>query len=315
MSIITKDGFYFFDSFNSGLSMILDKRIDEIIEYVNLHDVKSLAIQPGLHDVLPKGEQPDYILSDIAETGFLEQMPNLNEIAFIDVKDCNLDGLYCLKNLRSLTIANDVNNPSKNLRVDFSKFKNLEEINVDWFDKGFDISKNDKVVSVSINKYRPQSRDLSELPLPKSISNLELVQSNIQSLDGAPDNSIEKMELYYCPYLETLNGIRAFSGHLHRLMIENARHLSDYDEIKYCKALESVVFANCGNIDSLNWVKALEKLSHFVLDKTVVNDGDMRNLLNIEKVAFTNKKHYNCKCKSLKGEDWKYITVPTIPDF
>lgn len=315
MSIITKDGFYFFDSFNGRLSMILDKRTDKIIEYVNLHYVKSLVIQPKLHDVLPKGDHPDYFLSDITETGFLQQMPNLSEIAFIDVKDCNLDGLYCLKNLRSLTIANDVNNPSKNLRVDFSKFKNLEKINVDWFDKGFDISRNDKVVSVSINKYRPQSRDLSELPLPKSVRNIELIQSNIQSLDGATDNSIEKMELYYFPYLETLNGIRAFSGHLHRLMIENARHLSDYDEIKYCKALESLVFADCGNIDSLNWVKALEKLSHFVLDKTVVDDGDMKSLLHIEKVAFTNKKHYNCKCKFHKGGDWKYIIVPTIPEF
>ena len=63
MSIITKDGFFFFESFNKPLSLILDKRIDEIIEYVNVNEIKSLTIQPNLYDILPKGDCQNNILS------------------------------------------------------------------------------------------------------------------------------------------------------------------------------------------------------------------------------------------------------------
>lgn len=306
MSIITKDGFFFFESFNKPLSLILDKRIDEIIEYVNVNEIKSLTIQPNLYDILPKGDCQNNILSDIANTDFLEHVPKISEISFKDIKDCNLSGLYHLKNLRSLTIANTVNNPSINERVDFSKFDGLEELFVDWFDKGFDISKNQKLVTVSIHKYYPQSLDFSELQLPKSIKNIELIRSNIQTLKGIESNSIEKLEFYYCPRLKSLYGISALSGQLHRLMIENAKQLTAYDSLYDCKLLDSVVFVNCGNIDSLKRIKMLKNLSHFVLEKTVVNDGNMENLLAIDRVAFTNYKHYNCKCKSLNNDDWGY---------
>lgn len=307
MSIIKNDGFYFFE-WNNGQksSLIMDNRVEAIIEYVNSHNILSLTIQPSMHDVI---DCPDVILREITDIGFLERMPNLTEIAIMDVTDCDVGGLYSLKNLRSLTISNCTNNTSKNVHVDFSKFDKLAELSTDWFDKGFDISKNSELVSAAIYNYRPQNQDFSELPLPKNIKNLELVQSNISSLNGAQCDSLEKLELFYCPKLETLNGITAFSRHLQRLMIENAVHLTGYEDIACCKSLESVVFANCGIIGSLNWVKSMEKLSHFVLEKTVVEDGDMKNLLTIDKVAFTNKQHYNCKCRIGKRADWGYEIV------
>ena len=310
MSIISKDGFFFFESFNKPLSLILDKRIDKIIEYINVNKIKSLTIQPNLHDVLPKEKCQNYILTDITETDFLEHIPNIIEIAFLEINNCNLSGLYHLKKLRSLTIANAVNNPSTNLRVDFSKFDKLEELYIDWFDRNFDISHNQKLSTVSIHKYCPQSFDFSELRLPKNIRNIEIVQSNIHNFNGLKGNFIERLELYYCNKLESLKGIRYISDKMRRLMIENAKHLTEYEEIIYCKNLESVVLVNCGNIDTLSWVKYLEKINHFVLEKTTVNDGNMNYLLSIDKVAYTNKKHYNCKCYRSKRDDWSYSISP-----
>lgn len=52
------------------------------------------------------------------------------------------------------------------------------------------------------------------------------------------------------------------------------------------------------------------KIISFCFGKTVVEDGDMKNLLTIDKVAFTNKQHYNCKCRICKRADWGYEIVP-----
>lgn len=114
-------------------------------------------------------------------------------------------------------------------------------------------------------------------------------------LDGLKMSSGEKIECYYCRNLESLKGIDDVSATLKRLMIENSKKLLDYDPISKCTELNSLVFSKCGDMSSLSLLSSLSKLTHFCMLETTVKDGDISQLLSIEKVAITNKQHYNYK--------------------
>ena len=284
----------------------MDQRFDDIIEYVNINNIESLTIQPYLHDVISHEIICKNLLEDVKNIDFLERMPNLTEIRLIDVGKCDISGIYSLKNLKRLTVVNAKSSQHNNIRVEFNRLPELLELNIDWFSNGFDISTNPKLQNLILRKYCPQSGNFSELPLPKRLSKIELVQSNIKNLIGINSNTLESLKLSYCSKLNSLDGIKSVSNQLHDLIVDSAKYLTDYYEIKHCQELQKIVFVQCGNISSLNWVSSLHSLSYFVLEQTLVADGDMSNLLNIDKVAFTNKKHYNCKCVVSSNEKWRY---------
>lgn len=310
MAIIFKDGFCFFELSNKHISLIMDKRIDNIIEYVNLNNIESLTIQPNLHDVISEKNVQECLLSKISEVGFLEQMPSLSEIRLIDVEQCDIKGIYFLNKLKKLTITNSQNNPNKNVIVEFNRFSKLEELNVDWFSNGFDISENTELKTLLIRKFWPKCGDFSVMRLPNKLSKMEIVQSNIQNLMGIHSDTLESLELSFCTRLTSLRGINAISRQLNKIIVDSATHLSDYTEINHCQALQSIVFVQCGDMMSLDWVGSLPNLSHLVLDKTTVTIGEMRNILNIDRVFFTNKKYYNCKCVvSPNNGNWRYKVV------
>jgi hypothetical protein len=104
-----------------------------------------------------------------------------------------------------------------------------------------------------------------------------------------------KIECYYCRNLESLKGIDDVSATLKGLLVENSKKLLDYDPISKCTELNSLVFSKCGDMSSLSLLSSLSKLTHFCMLETTVKDGDISQLLSIEKVAITNKQHYNYK--------------------
>ena len=73
MAIIFKDGFCFFELSNKHISLIMDKRIDNIIEYVNLNNIESLTIQPNLHDVISEKMFKNVCCRKYLKWGFLNK--------------------------------------------------------------------------------------------------------------------------------------------------------------------------------------------------------------------------------------------------
>lgn len=310
MAIILKDNFCFFELYNGCTSLIIDNRIDEIVDYVNSHDIDSVTIQPMLHDIMPYKGMCKYLLTDVLTLDFLKRMPSLTKVRLIDVNSCNASGLYYLKNLTHLTVSNANNNPRKNIRIDFRKFERLTELNTDWFSEGFNVSSNNNLKFLCVRKYCSTTKNFTELQLPKHLTNLEIIQSNIKNFMGIKCSELKNIEISYCAQLSSLDGISAIASKLNSLIVENARSLTDYESIKSCRLLQNVVLVSCGNIATIEWVKHLPELSRFILDKTTVIDGDMRGLMSVDNVIFTNKSHYNCKCIfSLNGVR-KYKIIP-----
>lgn len=311
MAIIRQDGFCFFDLGNKQRSLILDNRIEDTLDYIKEKNITSLTIQPMLHDVVTDAVEKGFLISGISNLDFLARIPDLKELRLIDINPCNIDGIYSLKKLSSLTISNAKNDPKKNIRVDFSRMNALVELNIDWFDDGFDISRNEELETVSIRKYNSLNCDFTELRLPEKIKRLELIRSNIKCFHGLCSNTIEYLECSYLPMLGTLEGIEHASKCLKSLMIENAKRLNNYDGITKCLYIQDLVLVKCGDMHSLNCIRPLKKLNRVVLDKTIVTDGDIMPLMQVKKVAVTNKPHYNCKCviSTNTNKEWRYALV------
>ena len=300
MAIIRKDDFCFFDEtthLENALTLIVDNRYDLIEKYIIDNKITSISINLNFTLCLEYGLSKDNLLKRFPSEAFFSRISGLIKYLYIgDFRLSDIKGIQYLQNLETLSISySEGNKTSENTYIDFSKFPKLKYLYTPWFSKGFELICNKELESLIIYGFAPKSKNFTSLQLPQSLKCLELVRANIVNFDGLEMSSGEKIECYYCRNLESLKGIDNVSATLKRLMIENSKKLLDYDPISRCTELNSIVFSKCGDIPSLSLLSSLSKLKHFCMLEITVKDGDISQLLNIEKVAITNKQHYNYK--------------------
>lgn len=300
MAIIRKDAFCFFDEsthLENTLTLIVDNRYDLIEKYIIDNNITSISINLNFTLSLEYGISKDNLLKVFPNEVFFSRISTLIKYLYIgNFKLSDIKGIQYLKNLETLSIGYCENNKtSEDTDIDFSKFPKLKYLYTPWFSKSFDLTCNEELEILVIYGFAPKSKNLTSLQLPQSLKCLELVRANIVDFKGLKMILGEKIECYYCRNIESLEGIDNVSKTLKRVMIENSKKLLDYDAISKCTKLESIVFSKCGDIPSLSVMSSLSKVQHFVILETNVIDGNIRPLLNIEKVAITNKPHYNYK--------------------
>ena len=300
MPIIRKDDFCFFDEtthLENALTLIVDNRYDLIEKYIIDNKITSISINLNFTLCLEYGLSKDNLLKRFPSEAFFSRISGLIKYLYIgDFRLSDIKGIQYLQNLETLSVGYSENTKtSEDADIDFSKFPKLKYLYTPWFSKGFELTCNKELESLIIYGFAPKSKNFISLQLPQSLKCLELVRANIVDFDGLKMSSGEKIECYYCKNLESLKGIDDVSATLKRLMIENSKKLLDYDPISKCTELNSLVFSKCGDMSSLSLLSSLSKLTHFCMLETTVKDGDISQLLSIEKVAITNKQHYNYK--------------------
>ena len=300
MAIIRKDAFCFFDEsthLENTLTLIVDNRYDLIEKYIIVNKITSISINLNFTLCLEYGISKDNLLKVFPDETFFVRISSLIKYLYIgDFKLSNIKGIQSLQNLETLSIGYCENNKtSGDIDIDFSKFPKLKYLYIPWFSKGFELTCNKELESLIIYGFAPKSKNFTSLKLPQSLKCLELVRANIVNFDGLEMPLGEKIESYYCRNIESLKGIDNVAKTLKRVMIENSKKLLDYEAISKCTKLESIVFSKCGDIPSLSLISSLTQVRHFVILGTNVIDGNISQLLNIEKVAITNKSHYNYK--------------------
>lgn len=275
MAIISKDGFEFYEDINGNITFIFKGlNIQKEVDYVINNQIKSLAF--------------NYFKSNAVKD--LEFLKDLNFIEKVSLDDLNFsyESLYYLINLKELTIG--VKNKKQHL--DYSNFPKLEILSIDWYNDFPDLSKNENLKELSVWKFKPKSKSLAELSLPKNLEKLHITESNILSLEGILMENLKEFEGHYCNSLETVTGIKDFSNNLELLILDYCRKLTNYDELKFCKELKKIILGNSGDIPSLKWLNELEKVKHFSFWNTKLIDGDTSPCFGIEYVSFKNQKHY-----------------------
>jgi hypothetical protein len=285
MAIIEKDGFEFYDDIIGNPEAFILKGIDisNEIKYLKEQKIKSIALAR-------------FESNSITDLDFLKEISFIEKIS-IDNESIDCAGLYYLDNLKQLMIS--VKN--KKQFLDYSKFKKLENLSIDWYSKFPDLSQNDKLTELTIWKFKPKSKSFSDLKLPNGLENFEITESNITNLKGLDLPNLRKFEAHYSSTLESVEGIKKISPNLKILIIDFCKKLNKYDELQECLKLEKIILGNCGQIATLKWLKYLKNLSHFSFWNTKLVDGDTSPCFGVEYVNFKNEKHYNHKVEEFKS--------------
>lgn len=279
MATFNKDGFTFFNGFFGEPVLNFDNiEINNKIDYIKSNNLKNISLDNSLTD-----------FSFIKEINFIEEV-YLNA-------NLNVEDLYHLKDLKRLIVNIEKGEPN----IQYSKFRSLEYLSIDWYSKFPDLSNNHKLKALVIWKFKPKSKSLSELRLPENLENLEITEANINNIEGINLTNLKKFEMNYCNALKSLEGIKNIGSSLEVLILENCKKLAQYDDIEHCKLLEKIILTNCGDIPSLKWLSMLKKIKHFSFWNTKLTDGDTSPCFGIDYVAFMNAKHYNHKETEFKN--------------
>lgn len=139
--------------------------VQESIHYIRTNQIKKA-------EVTYRYEQ--------SQIDFLSECPSIESLSLQGPNVKNMSGLYHLKSLKALAIDDAV--PS--LTIDFSQLNTLEEIYGTLPPKAVAINSLSNLKKMQIWGYKPKGKNLKEFTDLKALENLELISSNITSLDG-----------------------------------------------------------------------------------------------------------------------------------
>jgi len=114
--------------------------------------------------------------------------------------------------------------------------------------------------------------------------------------------SLRRLKIVRGTKLASLAGIEVLRR-LRELHIETCRKITKIDPIGKLEGLERLLLPNNGEIESIKALRGLKKLRQFLFyESTNIKDGDLtplKDLPNLQDVAFQPRRHYNLKEEEL----------------
>ena len=263
-----------------GITVLIGKyNVQESIHYIQTYQVK-------------KAEVTYYY--EESQIDFLSECPSIQSFSLQGPNVKNLSGVYHLKTLKTLAIDDAV--PS--LTIDFSQLTTLEEIYGTLPPKAVSIGSLVNLKKMQIWGYKPKGKNLKEFTDFHNLADLELIQSNITSLEGIQGlTKLNRLALFRMRALTDIEAIRHLSENLTKLQIEFAKNIQDFNPIGKVRSLESLSLNDCGTIPSIRFTEHLSRLKSLVFADSTVLDGDVSPCIGLEYAYFTNKKHYSHRLK------------------
>lgn len=181
---------------------------------------------------------------------------------------------------------------------DFSRLINLQHF-LGSFPHKFDGFESCTMLkAISAGKYKPKSKDLSMFSSFPKLRELELIQSNVESLEGlVGSNKLKKFELHYCRKISDLNGFKTFGRSLEVIRFGSCPKIYDLDLIgEYCPNLKELLITRFRTIKDLDFVRKLPKLERILLMDGTVESLDLTpclDLKNLKTFHIDNKRVYD----------------------
>jgi len=235
-------------------------------------DVNNLLNEDGINTI--RLTTHNYKLDNL---DFLKDY-NLDFIKSIDILSDsikNIDGIYSLKNLQSIS--------SKNSQIDYTQFENLKSVSVEQVDK-FTIDKLSMTTSLErlslLNKF--SETDLTKLSGNKNLKQLTIRGSKLKSLKGLESFiELESLELFHNRSLQSLEGITKNHNKLKKVFIYIAPKLFSVHDFLINLPKLKYLQLEAKKIDSFKFLNSLNELElvgiHNLLNES--EDGNKGPLL------------------------------------
>ncbi len=258
---------------------ITPSNIENAVVYIKNSGVKAIFFETA-----NKNEFKNY--------SFLNRINSIEEISIIG-DSVTFESFPIQKNIKKIYVSGHKG------KIDLTCFPNLLEATIDWNNKlyfgSIDLNK------LILWKYNPKSKTLAEISNIRNLSELELNQSNINSLDGVEKlKNLKSIEMHYCSKLEDISNICELKK-LTKVLIDNARKINNHSAFSMVNSLEILILNSCGIILNIAFIENMNKLKEFRFVDTIIKDGDLTPCLRLKKVSFNNKKHYSHKLEEIKA--------------
>lgn len=266
----------------NGITVLIGKdNAQESIQYIQAHQIKNV-------EVTYRYGEP--------QIDFLSECPSIEALILEGPSVKNFGGAYHLKSLRAL-IFNDV---SPSLTIDFSQLTTLEEIYGKLPPKTLAIGSLINLNKMMVSGYKSKRGNLEEFTDLKALVHLELMNSNIISLEGIQGlKKLSRLGLFRIKTLTDIEAIKGLSKNLTKLQIEFVKNIQDFSPIEKVQSLEYLSLNACGDIPSIRFVEHLPHLKTLDFADSTIVDGDVSPCIGVEYVYFTEHKHYSHRLKEV----------------
>lgn len=252
--------------------------------------VQSENVQEAL-DVLRNGDadglgcspHKGFASEDIA---FLADVPRLKGVVLPFAEKYDIRVLERIQGLRFVTVAGNRQG------VDYGALDSLEELRVEWHEKLVLPAASARLKALYIRGYKPRTKDFAELPQYQSLTEVEINQGNLSSLEGI--ECLPKLVSAGLFHLRQLKFVAVLGKtNIERLHVEDCKIIADFESLRECRELKSLRWINCGKLKTLKDLNGFEKLEEFRFVNTIIEDGDMTPLLRMKSVGFLKRSSYS----------------------
>lgn len=242
------------------------------------------------------------------DVALLKRFPQFKGIVVTNVACLDVDYLSAFPNIRFLSLGGE-----RKSEVDFRVFHQLVDLRINWHRDDILPNESSLLESLYIKGFNPKNKNLTSLPSFTNLHGLELVQSNIVTLDGIHRISkLTDVDISFCKNLESVAALG--STGVMRLHLESCNKISDLTELVRCRKLRSIKMSGCGNLASLHFLNKFPALEEFRFVKMDVLDGDMTPLLRLKSIGFIDKRKYSHTNKEIATIISKRNSGDTIPN-
>ncbi|MEP2651347.1 MAG: hypothetical protein ABJH06_05060 [Paraglaciecola sp.] len=259
-------------------------RLDEYISFFNQH--------PGKYVV----SLIDSLGCELDNIDFISELKGVTHLS-LSLYDVNYSPVYRLTGLEFLSFG-ELSHP-----LDVSKLSNVTSLFGEWSNKLKNLHGAVNLKNLSLWKYKPKSKDLSELMLMEQLEFLQLVQGNVSALTHIEKLlSLKKLDLHY---LRNLHDVSSISNtKLQQLTIDHCSKVSDFGSIGDIATLNKLDLGKVASIPNLNFIHNMKQLSWFSFCGADLVDGQLAMALEhpkLEQLIFHDKKHYSHKYDDFKS--------------
>ncbi len=232
------------------------------------------------------------------DISFIGKLERLRYISILTDYIRETAPLYECPNIKGLHLSGTLKDS-----VDLSKFPDLEELSICWSNKVHSLFQCQKLRELYIDKYKPQSRDLSDFG---NLPNLESLRLDIPTIDRIGQigclEKLKKIKIAMATKLVSIDGIEALKS-LERLELDTCRKIEDFSILGELTNLRHLDISNNGKIEDIRFVKNLKKLKEFYFAETTdIVAGDLSPVLSLPKLkyaGFQERRHYNLRWKDV----------------
>lgn len=221
------------------------------------------------------------------DPALLNELTGFAGVVVTEAGSLDVQAIPRLNELRFITLGG-----TRSRGFDFSEFRSLADLRIGWHPRDCLPDGESALESLYLKGYNPKQKDLKDLPELPNLTSLELVQAGVVNLDGVERlRKLRELDVSYCKALVTLAAL--VKTPVERVHLEACGRIVDIPVLSRCPGLKSIRMSSCGNLQSLDFLKASTTIEEFRFVKMDVADGDMSPLLSLKSVGFIDKRGYS----------------------